>query len=246
MSAFFWEDRSMNTTRASLAVLLLLGSSVAALADEVRGVITRVDPEKKVLEIETRGRRVRRTSMTFDIGKDTAVTVGRQQGDPGSLQAGDRVTVFFDSHDGKRVATQIRTLGLRLWAGTNPATGNPENMVAGTLAHVEAKDREIIIMSPDPSGEGHSEVKLKVDESAHVSRDQKPASLEDLKEGDHVLVRTNDGQEKRTALDIQAGKFSLPADVAASRRERLERIFEAADRILRQINGPPPPPNPDK
>lgn len=233
----------MISRRSGFSLVLLLACGLPALADEVRGVVTRIDPDKKVMEIETRGRRLRRVPMSFEIGKETSVTVGQQQADLASLQPGDRVTVWFDSHDRKHVATRIRTLGLRLWVANAAKGGSPENMVAGTLARLDAKDREITIMSPDPSGEGQSEVKLKVDESAHVSRDQKPASLEDLKEGDHILVRTNDGAEKQTALEIQAGKFSLPADVPASRRERLRQIFEAADRLLQQMSGQP---NPDK
>lgn len=230
----------MTRKQCLIALLLLLGLASASAAEEVRGVVTKIDRDKKVMEIETRGRRARRMPMTFEIGKDAMITVGRQPADLSSVQAGDRVFISFENRDGRNVATRVSTLGLRMaLAGANPAKTSPDNMIAGTLARVDAKEREIVVMSPDPGGDGHSEVRLKVAESAHVNRDQKAASLEDLKEGDHILVRADQGEE--TALEIQAGKFDLPAELPANRRERLKQLFQAADRILQQRSGQPGP-----
>lgn len=232
--------------RFHLSLLTVLVIALTARGEEVRGIIRKVDVEKKLLVIDVRVRGLRRTPMTFDLGRDVQIQVGKEPADLSYLQPGDRATVGYEDRDGRRLATSICTLGLR--AAVAPERSRDEDVVAGTLARIVARDRELIVMSPDPDGGGASEVKLSVSQTAKILRDGKPIGLEELKEGERLSIRAEKRAEKLLAFEIQAGKVKAPvAPAADTRAERLRRLLQAADKALERMSNqstPPPPSEP--
>ena len=101
----------------SLATGLLLIASAAA--DEVRGLLVRIDPDKKELQLEVRGPR-RGAMLNLTIGPKTQVLIGGQPAALSDLAPGRRIRVVFEQRDGKAVAQVIRAFGLGL-AQTRPA-----------------------------------------------------------------------------------------------------------------------------
>ena len=80
-------------------LLLLIGG--VAQAEEIRGVIRKIDPENKELVIEARGLRTRGLPMTFEIGRDTRILIGHETGKLADLQPGERVLLSYEPHPGK-------------------------------------------------------------------------------------------------------------------------------------------------
>src|SRR5258708_10013328 len=89
--------------------LALLVAGATAFAADFRGVITRVDPEKKEVVLEGRGKGARGMSMTFHVDKDTQIVLGQEAGVLGDLATGKRVRVIYEVKDGKDVATRIHS-----------------------------------------------------------------------------------------------------------------------------------------
>src|SRR5689334_1943620 len=92
----------------ALAILTLGGG---ASADEVRGVITRVDPDKKEFAIDVHSRSARGLSMTFAVGSDSRISFGDQPGQLSDLQPGGRVLVLYETREGKRVVLGVKAHG---------------------------------------------------------------------------------------------------------------------------------------
>ena len=69
----------MNKRIAAFTLLVFGVVGPLVLADEVRGVVTKVDPEKKEVLLDVRARGTRGT-MTFVVDKDSQVLFGKVDG----------------------------------------------------------------------------------------------------------------------------------------------------------------------
>src|SRR5215831_16014905 len=92
------------------AGVMLTGSAVAV---EVRGVISKVDLDKKELVLEGKGKD-RGTMFTFPLNDDTRILFGSKAGTAAELSTGKRVRVDFEERDGKKTNVVIHALFLQL------------------------------------------------------------------------------------------------------------------------------------
>ena len=195
----------MTAPRFVLALLAGLAFAVAAPAATVRGIVTRVDPDKKVIELEGRGRGVRGATLTFALSADAQVMFGDQAGKLSDLEVGRRVRVEYEADGDRQVAQVIHVLG-----GPRPAAATvavpPANgdAVSGVLRHVGYSDREVIVVGLGAKGPD-TETAVAVPESAKVVKDGKEATLDDLKEGDAATVQVEKKDGRASALSIQVG-----------------------------------------
>lgn len=230
-------------SRCLVVASVLFSIPLAAVAQEVRGIIRKVDPQQRELIVEVRVRGLRRVPMRFEVSRQAQVRIGQEASELSALRPGDRAVVTYEDRDDRHVATAISTWGLR--AAAAPGASRDEETIVGTLARVAPRDRELTVMSPDPEGEGHNEVRLVVAQTARISRDQRPIALEDLREGDRVTVRAEKRDDRFLAFDVQAGKVKPPLEAADTRIERLRRLLKAADQALDRLSEkrtlPPPP-----
>jgi len=227
-----------------LALLFVLGALPAA-ADEVRGIIVRVDLDRCEVQIEGRGIGKRGLGMTFNIGKDTQILFGREMGEPSDLVPGKRVRVVLD---GPRAVT-VQVSGLRRTRsndvkppGPVPAPGPKDdaNSVTGMLRRVSYAEREVVVIGPGSQGP-ETETIVSVPKDARVLKDGKPIAFDDLKDGQPATIQTEKRDGKLLAKSIQVG-----AGVAAvapampeprTRLARLRRLLQIADRILEMAEG---------
>ena len=217
----------MNTRIAALTLLVFGVVGPLVLADEVRGVVTKVDPDKKEVLLDVRAKGAR-TTMTFVVDKDSQVLFGRVAGALNELTTGRRVRLDYETHDGKLVVTTIiAPPGARQAA---PAAKTADNAVTGTLQRVALTDREIVVVGTN--GKGDNETTFSVPESAKIMKNDKPAKLEDLKEGDKVAVVGEKREGKLQASTIQVGGSGLPAGTDKSRVARLRSILQMVDQFL--------------
>jgi hypothetical protein len=209
----------------AIALICCIAGSTSAAA-EIRGIVTRIDPAKNEVVIEGRGKGVRGLPVAFALAGDTEIVVDRKPGTLADLRPGARVRILYDMSDGRRVALAITAHG-----GTKPdasvAMPADENTVVGKLIRVALTDREIVILSPGQREE--VETTLAVPESAEIKKDQKAIKLEDLKEGERVVVRTDKRDGKRIATSIQVGGVAPTRD---RRIERLRQLLKLAEELL--------------
>ena len=78
----------MTTHRLALALIAGLTLAASAPADVIRGVITRVDLDKKNLIVEGRGKGVRRVSVSLGLTDKTEVLFGDQTAALSDLEKG--------------------------------------------------------------------------------------------------------------------------------------------------------------
>jgi Cu/Ag efflux protein CusF len=240
-------------------VLLITGSTVKA--DEARGVVTRIQPDRGELSIQLHGRGARGVSLTFVLNKETQIQLGHDAGHVADLKPGDRVRVFYEHRDGQRIAVSVSTRGLGklplenlgkllqqeppISAPANsPAAATDPGAVTGTLQRVALSDREIVVVGPGAGGQ-EAETTFAVPESTAIVKDGKPLKLEDLKEGERVAVKGEKKNGKMTAQAIQVGTGPMAQEPAKnSRVEKLRRLLQMADYFLQQMseqNGGPKP-----
>lgn len=227
--------------------LVLIG---AADADEARGLILRIDPDKQMIRLETR--RPVRGVLNLKVDAKTEILVGGQPATLNDLAPGRRVRVVFQPHDGKPVAHVIRSFGLNL-AQPQPAARPPVALkegegVSGKLQRVASTEREIVVLGPGDKGQ-QAESTIAVPEETAITRAGKKIALDDLKEGEMVSVKTESRKGTLTAVSIQVGP-AAPARPAAAppRREiipRLRQALQMADELLREMEerGKNPPPD---
>jgi len=226
---------------APLVVLLLCGST---FGDEVRGVIDRVDPANQEVVVRVRTRGLRGVALSFKVGKDTQVHAGNQPGELADLHPGARARVFYENRNGERVAVDI-AVHVSIFARAEKAeTPLPPptpiadpNTVTGVLQRVALTDREIVVIGPGAKGEPELESILTVPEDARITKDAKPAKLEDLKEGERVVVRTEKRGDKMAAVAIQVGgpAAAAPKSPPNDKIERLRQVLRLADYFLQQL-----------
>jgi hypothetical protein len=211
----------------TITLVFLIAGGATSAAD-IRGIIAKVDPAKKELVIEARGKGVRGLPMAFALDGDTEILVDRKPATIADLQPGARVRVLCEMREGKLLA-----LGITAHGGVKPASpvAMPAdgNTVSGKLIRVALTDREIVVLSPGPREE--IETTLAVPDTAEIKKDQKAIQLEDLKEGERVVVRTDKRDGKLIATSIQVGGVAPTGD---RKIERLRQLLKLADELLQK------------
>ena len=145
------------TTHHYVVLALTAGLTLAAAAPaaEVRGVVSRVDMDKKELVLEGRGLGVRGAVLVFTLPDQTPVMFGDQARTLSDLEVGRRVRVQYDVDDGRQVVRAIHVLGGPSGGGAVaghalPTTGDAAP--TGVLRHVGYSDREVTVIGPAPRG----------------------------------------------------------------------------------------------
>jgi Cu/Ag efflux protein CusF len=238
----------MTALRFSLSLTTALVFLTAASAEEARGRILKIDPDKKEMRLgglaPWRG-----AVLDLKVETKTEIFVGGQPATLNDLTPGQRVRVIFEQRDGKAVARTVRSLGLmRLLQPlpARPAAPLKEGEgVSGTLQRVALTDSEIVVIGPGAKG-ARTETTIAVPEGTTITRDGKKIAFEDLKEGETVTVKTESRKGQLTATSVQAGKVAAVAAPAMPRRDfipRLRQALKLADELLREMEeqgGAPP------
>jgi hypothetical protein len=218
----------MRTPACLLALFAPVVLSVAAPAAEVRGVLAKVDPDKKEVVLEGRGRGARGLTFTFTTNADTRVLIGDETGHLSDLMPGKRAHVIYEMHGDERMALVIQSHGtIAAPTPAAPATADP-NAITGTLQRVAYTEREIVVVGPGPKGP-ETETTLAVPDNVKVTRDGKTIRFDDLKEGEKVAVTPEKRDGKRVAAAIQVG---AAAPAAAKPGTRLQKILGIAGQVL--------------
>jgi hypothetical protein len=238
----------MHASRYSIGLAALLWAA-PVFADEIRGTLLRLSPEKQEMVVDVRGRGRRITSYTFRLDGDTQVQLGHKPGNLGDLKVGKRVRVLFEVQNGQALARMItgpavitlnpallETLGqlgaanglnLGNLLGGAMKPGNPgvpppppvpapmavppaagQASVSGMMRRVSRTDREIVILGDPAPGKPPAENTVFVPNEAQITRDQKPISFDDLREGEAATVVA---QPKNGRLEAQAVIIGQPA-----------------------------------
>lgn len=224
----------MTAFRFSLGTAMGLLLITAASADEARGRIIQINPDKKELRLEAR-RPQRGIQLDLKIDAKTQIFIGGQPAKLSDLSPGRRVRVAFEMRDGKPTAQVIRSLGLNLLqpqpAAPQPTAPKEGEGVAGTLQRVASTDREIVVIGPGAKG-AETETTIAVPEEAAITRAGKKITLDDLKEGETVTVKTESQKGKLTAASIQVGQAApappFPPRNGGGRGGRLLRAYAVA------------------
>jgi hypothetical protein len=221
---------AMITKLTTPCLFLALAFAAPAAAGEIRGVINKVDLDKKELLLEGRGPRARGQSLTLALGPDTQIQVGSKAGTLADLATGKRAHVFYETRDGRMIATRIRVPGTLVVTAPPAAPAKTDAApLTGVLRRVALTDREIVVVGPAAAGQPASEVTLAVPADAVISRDGKAIAFDDLKEGEQVAVQDEVRDGRRVAKVIRIG--AAPA-VEESKRERVREILKMIDWFL--------------
>jgi hypothetical protein len=240
----------MTALRFALSLTTGLVLVAAASADEARGLIVRIDPDKKELQMEGRGPR-RGAMLDLKIEEKTRILIGGQPATLNDLAPGRRIRVVFEPRDGKAVAQVIRAFGLGL-AQPRPAPPSPANLPAprkagdgmtGILQRVALTDREVVIIGPGPKGP-RTESTIAVPEGVSIKKDGKDIAFDSLKEGETVTVKVEMRKDRLTAMLIQVGQAAAATAGPAMppRRPlipRLRQALKVADELLREMEDRP-------
>jgi hypothetical protein len=241
----------MTALRYSLSLVTGLLILSAASADEARGRIVQIDPDKKELRLETRA--PVRGMLDLKIDAKTRIFIAGQPATLDDLAPGRRIRVVFEPRGGKPVAQVIRSLGLNLLqppAATRPAAAAPKEGegISGTLQRVAVTDREIVVIGPGAEGP-QTETTIAVPEDTAIMREGKKITFDKLKEGETATVKTEMRKGKLTAVSIQVGQAAAARAAAPPRRNLIPRLRQAlklADELLREMEeqGTPAPERP--
>jgi hypothetical protein len=223
---------SKSIALASVAFLWLGG---AVLAEDIRGVVKKVDAEKSEMVIELRLGRPRGVPIAFTVNKDTKILVGSEIAELSEIPVGSRVRVQFETRNGQKVASGVSVRGSKIKAGTIAAG---ENVIGGTIQRIIFTEREIVVTSPGPDGKVPLETTVTVPESAKITRDAKSIKLDDLREGEKVAIRTENRDGKLAAVTVQAGVEVRPAVDNSKRVEQIRQVLRLADFFLQQMSKP--------
>jgi hypothetical protein len=226
----------MRTSRFSVGLMAMLWVA-PAFADEIRGTLLRISPEKQEVVVDVRERGRRTTSYTLRLDGDTQVMLGRKPGKLADLTVGRRVRVLFEVQNGQAIVRSIigpgvitlnpellemlgnigaanglnlGNLGIGGMKNNPPVAAPPQPVpvapagqtnVAGMMRRVSRTDREIVILGDPAPGKPPSETTVFVPNEAQITRDQRPVSFDDLKEGEAAVITA---QPKNGRLEAQA------------------------------------------
>ncbi|HVS39151.1 MAG TPA: hypothetical protein VMS17_26570 [Gemmataceae bacterium] len=229
----------MTTHRIALALTAVLTIAAAAPAEEVRGVVTHIDPDKKELVLEQRGLGARGTVLIFTLPDQTPVLFGDQPGAVSDLETGRRVRVQYDLVDERLIVRTIHVLG-----GPKPVVKTPEappiisangDALTGVLRHIGYNDREVTIVGPGPKG-ANTETTAAVPPSARIVKNGQEATLDDLQEGDSATVEIEKKDGRMVAASIQVGAGAM-TKAKSPLIPRLRLLLKIADQVLQQMDG---------
>jgi len=189
----------ISTKRLSIALAAVVAFATTALGEDVRGVIVKVEPDKKVLVLEGKSRGFKGKVLRLKVPDDTEILVARKPAKLADLATGKRARVLFEAQGNDQVALRITVAGSLsslLESMTGPAPAEPPvksspseaSSVSGVLRRVSLTDREIVVISPGPSKNTEFETTFFVPEGTKVLRKQQSIRLDDLREGDQVTV----------------------------------------------------------
>jgi len=271
------------------SIRMLLGLVVAlvtapAFADEIRGTLIRVSPDKQEVAVDVRDRGRRSATMTLRTDPDTQIMLGRKAGKLTDLSVGKRVRVLFEVQNGQPIVRSIiapavinlnpallETLGgIAASNGINlggllnpnqnaPATGAPPaaplvpavpsaNGIGGILRRVSRTDRELVILGDPGPGKPPTETTVFVPNEARITRDQRAITLEDLREGEAVVVAAQSKDGRLEAQSVTIGQpgpavgspAAAPAQIQQmppdSRIGRIRDALKMLDGILEQLD----------
>jgi hypothetical protein len=237
---------------ASLTGILAIGAT--ATADDVRGIIQKIDTDKGEMVLEARGIGRRGLPMMFRLTKETKAVIGGQATELTGLSPGMRALVQYETRDGQRTATGItvRALLARIPGAATPGNeqGNErnDNATAGTIYRISFTEREIVVTSPGAPGTKPKETTFVIPENVSITKDKKAIKLDDVREGEPIVVYTQKRDGKTEVASVVIGEGAIPPAQAsnAPRIERIRNVMRIADAILQQMEkrktAPPPPP----
>ena len=91
-------------------VALLVATPV--FAEDIRGTLLRVSPDKQEVAVDVRDRGRRSTAMTLHLDADSQVLLGRKAGKLADLVVGKRVRVLYEVQSGQPIARSIIAPGV--------------------------------------------------------------------------------------------------------------------------------------
>jgi hypothetical protein len=233
----------MTKPRFVLALIAGLTLAAAAPAELVRGVVSRVDLDKKELQLEGRGRGVRGAELTFILSDKTSVLFGDQAGALSDLEPGRRVRIDFEATGAGNSALVIHVLNGRKPAAADvpdvppvPAVPTDGDALTGVLRRVGYSDREVVLVGPGAKG-ADAETTVSVPEAARIVKDGKDATLDDLKEGDGAAIQVEKKDGRLSALSIQVGPGVAPAPESRRAKviSKVRKALQMVDQVLQGI-----------
>jgi len=233
----------MTTTRFTFALIAGLTLTAAAPAETIRGVVSRVDLDKKELQLEGRGRGARGAGVLFALSDKTSVLFGDQVGALSDLETGRRVRIEYETTNAGAVAQVIHVLnGARPAASAIPdvppvpAVPTDGDALTGVLRRVGYSDREVVLVSPGAKG-ADAETTVAVPKSARIVKDGKEATLDDLKEGDGAAIQVEQKDGRPSALSIQVGPgiATVPEKRGAKVIPRIRKALQMVDQLLKGV-----------
>jgi cold shock CspA family protein len=231
----------MTKPRFAFALIAGLMLTAAAPAEVVRGVVSRVDLDKKELQLEGRGRGVRGAVVTFILSDKTSVLFVDQAGGLPDLEPGRRVRIEYETTDAGKVARAIHVLNGRRPAAADvpdvppvPPVLADGDALTGVLRRVGYSDREVVLISPGAKG-ADAETTVAVPETAKIVKDGKEATLDDLKEGDAAAVQVEQKNGRPSALSIQVGPgvATVPEKRGAKVIPKIRKALQIVDQLLK-------------
>lgn len=214
----------MGTKQSIVVLAVVVLGALPVWADETRGIVSKVDPQKKEILIEARGKGMRGEHVLFSLDDNTRYLAGRRAAQLADVSPGRRVRIQYDSRDGKKLAARVELLGGAAVASQPSAL--EDNAVAGTLRSIDRTEREIVVVAPG------SEVTLAVAPDAVVTRDGKAIAFDDLKEEQQVAVKVEMQGDRRVAKAIVVG---VKVDKEKHGVERAREILKRIDEVLQQL-----------
>src|SRR5262249_15095767 len=229
----------MSAKSCFLSLIATLFLSLTAVATELRGVILKVDAEKNQLTVEGRGLGVRGLTLTFALDKDVQILAGRKPAKLADLTPGRRVRVTYELQGERRVALLITLLGAPPTPAPPPVSpaGGGANL-SGILRRISFTEREIVVVSTDAKGSVEVETTVSVPEDVKIAKDQKAVAFEDLKEGEPVVVQTDQRDGKLVARAILLGATSTvnkPPEPGPNNVQRLRTALKLIDVFLQMM-----------
>jgi predicted RNA-binding protein len=210
----------MATKRLGLSLVGLLAFAGAALAEEIHGVITKVDLDHHQVVVEGRGRGMRKGAYTLTLDKDSQIVQGRKTAEPAGLEVGRRVRVLFEMQDGQRVARVIHLRG--------PSTTKEDDRgITGTIQRVALKEHKLVIHGRQKRGGAEIDINFELPAEVRVTRAGKAIKVDDLEEGLRVriLPEERDGKMLAGSIEVVEEKEALIP--------RIRRVLQLADIILK-------------
>jgi hypothetical protein len=219
-------------------------------ASEIRGIVIKADQKGHEITLEARGKGWRGVVLRIEINDDTQVRQGKQEARFADLAPGKRVRILFEEREGRRIASTIQIVGLpALFPSPGEATapGVPmtkdANAIAGVLRRISVTGGEIVVVSVAPGEKVERETTLVVADNAKIVRSGQPIRLEELKEGEPVVVHADKNDGKLLARSIEAGSTAGISPATPPRETRIEkvrRILQRIDGYLQMVGGGPP------